>query len=303
MTIAILGECMLEFSRQDTGDYRLSFGGDTLNTALYLARNGGACDYFTAVGDDPFSLNMINDWESEGIGVNHVKIKKNQTSGLYIIQNDNSGERTFHYWRSASPARSYLSDFPIVLDELKKYPMIFLTGITLAIYSEQVRKTLFAFLTRYRKLGGIVIFDNNFRANNWESKSVAKQVYKKMMNLTDVALLSFDDEIQMHGEHSIEKCLAQWLSAGVREVIIKRGSKDCLGYKDGDTTFVPTDLVEHPIDTTAAGDAFNGAYLAAKQAGQSLVEGIKNANYCSSVVIMNKGAIIDENINIRRCKS
>jgi len=122
--IAIIGECMLEFSTQVDNLYKLSYGGDTLNTAIYAARCGEKADYVTVLGDDAFSLNMLKEWQNEGVGTQHIKIKTGGVPGLYVIENDHKGERTFHYWRDSSPIRSLIADYSDVLTSLYSYQMI-----------------------------------------------------------------------------------------------------------------------------------------------------------------------------------
>ena len=290
---------MVEFSQQTSNQYKLGFGGDTLNTAIYLARCGGETDYFTVLGNDPYSQDMKTAWEIEGVGIDHVKCTDNKMPGLYVIKNDNSGERYFHYWRDNSPARRLLSEFPEVFTSLSNYQMIFLSGITLSLYSGEDLATLFSFLSNYRKAGGKVVFDNNYRQRNWQSSAKAIQVFLQMMSHVDIALLSFDDEITLYGEHSIDECMQRWREAGVSEIVIKNGQNGCSVYQNNSASIVPLDEICKPIDTTAAGDSFNGAYLAAKLRNEPIIECVKAGQACASVVIMHKGAIIDRDISLQ----
>ena len=138
MTVALLGECMIEFSPDADGKYAAAFGGDTLNTALYLARLGVAADYITALGDDPFSEQMIAEWESEGIGTSRVLRVSGQVPGLYIIRRTEAGERSFYYWRDNAPVRK-LFELPggaAVLDNFQNYAWLYLSGITLSLFAQ-----------------------------------------------------------------------------------------------------------------------------------------------------------------------
>ena len=65
-SVACIGECMIELKQAGGGLYSRGFGGDTLNTAVYLARLGVAVDYITALGDDPLSDEMIAGWAGRG---------------------------------------------------------------------------------------------------------------------------------------------------------------------------------------------------------------------------------------------
>ncbi|RDV25445.1 sugar kinase [Alteromonas aestuariivivens] len=298
LRVAVLGECMIELSQLANNEFKLGFGGDTSNTAIYLARCHGEADYFTALSDDTYSQQMIQCWQEEGVGTQHVKIQPNQLPGLYIINNDSSGERFFSYWRQNSPARSLLSVFPEVFDELKQYPIIFLSGITLSLYSQQDRNNLFAFLADYRAGGGIVAFDNNYRERNWQSIAEARQTFNTMMQLTDWAVISFDDEKSLYGEHSVDECINRWAKAGAKELVVKNGHHGCTLYAGGEVSFYPVTNIVKPVDTTAAGDSFNGAFLAAKLQGRSAAECIEAGQLCAATVIMHKGAIIDKAIDL-----
>ncbi|GEA07893.1 2-dehydro-3-deoxygluconokinase [Alteromonas sp. KUL42] len=297
--VAIIGECMIELSNSDSELYKLNYGGDTLNTAIYLSRCGGDVEYVTALGDDSFSSKMLSLWQEEGVGVKHVKTLENNVPGLYLIENEPNGERHFHYWRSNSPAKYLLDKFPETLDEIKDYDAIFLSGITLSIYSESTRKALYDFLSEFRMRGGKVIFDNNYRERNWLSLSEASKAFNQIMNLTDLALLSMEDEVSLHGEHSMEYCIERWLKCGVSEVIVKNGASGILAAnKDGKFEFDVPNVVD-PVDTTAAGDSFNGAFLAAKAKGESLEKCIRDGQFCAAQVIMHKGAIVPKSISLK----
>ncbi|BBN55838.1 hypothetical protein TRE132_39630 [Pseudomonas chlororaphis subsp. aurantiaca] len=106
--IALIGECMIELQHRADGSLQQSFGGDTLNTAVYLARElgEGACvDYVTALGDDSFSDAMCQSWAEEGIGLGMVQRLPGRLPGLYCIQTDAKGERRFLYWRNEAAVR------------------------------------------------------------------------------------------------------------------------------------------------------------------------------------------------------
>jgi 2-dehydro-3-deoxygluconokinase len=294
--IAILGECMVELSQQTNGLFNMGYGGDTLNTAVYLSRCGGQVDYFTVLGDDAYSQSMLHKWVDEGVGTEQVKISQGKMPGLYIIDNDEHGERYFNYWRDTAAAKTLIQDYPEIFQQLTDYPIIFLSGITLSLYSEQDLAQLFDFLDSYRAQGGKVVFDNNYRQRNWGTLERALPVFAKMMKNTDIALLSFDDEKEMYSEHTPQACIERWVQAGTKEIVLKNGHEGCHHYLDGQTQQVPLLKVVKPVDTTAAGDSFNGGYLAAKLAGKPALECIEAGQRCASTVIMHKGAIIDRSI-------
>jgi 2-dehydro-3-deoxygluconokinase len=287
---------MLELSTSDQSLYRLGFGGDTLNTAIYLARAGGSVDYVTALGDDPFSAQMINSWQDELVGTSLVKRKPNSLPGLYMIQTDSRGERSFSYWRQAAPARSLIEDWPDIFTQLMAYNFLYLSGITLSLYSDDALGQLWQFLADYRRQGGKVVFDINYRPASWPDQTRTLDVFGQMLQLTDIALPSFDDEKLLYGEHTREQCLARYLAAGTTEVVIKDGINGCFVYSQGEQQLVPVAKKITPVDTTAAGDSFNGAYLAARLAGEPVLNAVRAGQACAALVIQHRGAIIPRHL-------
>lgn len=286
---------MLELSPANQTDYSLGFGGDTLNTAIYFARLSGEVDFVTALGDDHLSENMIRAWEKENVGTNLVKRTPGALPGLYMIQTDDEGERSFHYWRKNAPARTLIEDWPEVLTSLNAFPAIYLSGITLSLYSPQSRIALFNFLDKYRAQNGQVIFDINYRPASWPDKTEALATFDEMLKRTDTALPSFDDEKLLHGEHSKTECLERYLTAGAKEVVIKDGVNGCLLHTNNQSVLLPVPAKVTPIDTTAAGDSFNGAYLAARLNGASAERAVAQGQACAALVIQHRGAIVPIN--------
>jgi len=166
--IAAVGECMLELSLPRGTELSrnqaptMSFGGDTLNTAVYLSRLGVPCSYVTALGDDPFSHWMLDEWQREGVDTGLVVTVADRLPGLYMIETDAQGERRFFYWRREAPARELFADpqrAASLFDSLAGYDLVYLSGITLSLYSDEALERLFRFLGRYREQGGRIAFD------------------------------------------------------------------------------------------------------------------------------------------------
>jgi len=190
--VASIGECMLEISGagSDPDLRRLRFGGDTLNTAVYLARLGVAVDYVTALGDDPYSTRMIEAWQAEGIGTPQVQRIAGRLPGLYMIELDDKGERRFFYWRQQAPAREIFGNdaAAALCNALLQYDWLYLSGISLSLYGEAGRDRLFELLRRFRSKGGKVAFDSNYRPRGWPSVEVARREIRDQLALTDLAL-------------------------------------------------------------------------------------------------------------------
>ena len=298
--VAVIGECMLEVSTMGgDGNHSslsagLSFGGDTLNTAIYLARLGIDVDYVSALGDDDMSGWMLDQWRAEGVGCNLVSRIENTVPGLYLIQIDEHGERSFLYWRANSPATRLFdnaAEADVMFEQLSAYQHIYLSGISLAIYTEAARQRLFDFFKKYRAKGGEVIFDGNYRPRLWASPKVARDAYETMYRLADLVLPTDEDEALLFGAEKPDQVVARLKSLGASEVVLKMGENGCLIGAETDVRAVPAEIVT-VVDSTAAGDSFNAGFMAARFNGQDLTAACRAANRLASVVIQHRGAII-----------
>lgn len=303
--IAVIGECMIEVRPAKTGDvYRgqtihseVSYGGDTLNCAVYLARQGITVEYVTMLGDDPMSDWMLHQWQLEGVGCGMVCRESGSVPGLYLIDVDTSGERSFFYWRSDSPARRLFDDgkqAKRLFEQLAEFRSLYLSGITLSLYNEPTRQALFQFFDSYRKLGGRICFDNNFRPRQWPDMDSAKFAFEAMYRLTDIALPTLDDEQRLFDDEDENAMIARLRSWGVAEIVIKKGANGCAVAKDNEIVAVKGNPVSNVVDTTSAGDSFNAGFLAARINGSSLYEAARNGNLIASVVVQHRGAIIPQ---------
>ncbi|MFT6927399.1 MAG: 2-dehydro-3-deoxygluconokinase [Psychromonas sp.] len=295
--IAIIGECMIEL-QQNGEALKRSFGGDTLNTAVYLARLSNdkniQTTYVTALGCDSFSTEMLNAWQAEGIDTSKVLRLEDKNPGLYYIETDDSGERSFYYWRNDAAAKYLLEQAQSekLLNNLLEFDAIYLSGISLAILTQQSRDKLFVFLKAFKAKGGQLMFDNNFRPKLWPSKEQAITNYLKILSLTDIALLTFDDEQMLYGDIDKQDCIKRTQAAGVKEIAIKMGSDACLVVIGDNITSVPCIVTTNVVDTTAAGDSFSGGYLAKRLTGGSATESALAGHKVASQVIQYRGAII-----------
>ncbi|MGY3942815.1 2-dehydro-3-deoxygluconokinase [Aeromonas tecta] len=295
--VAVIGECMIELSESKT-DLVRHFGGDTLNTAIYLTRANPelTVHYVTAMGTDAMSGAMMAQWQQEGVHTSLVQRLDNKLPGLYLIETDEQGERTFHYWRSDAAARYWLQgpDAQQVCQTLRGFDYLYLSGISLAILSPADRTTLLQLLAEYRAAGVKIAFDNNYRPRLWESKAATQQTYRAMLALTDIAFLTLDDEFALWGDSQESQTLARTQALGVGEIVIKRGAEPCLIVQGEQRDEVPAvELAKaQVIDTTAAGDSFSAGYLAKRLAQASAREAACYAHLLASTVIQHRGAII-----------
>ena len=285
---------MLELSGADQQSMTLSYGGDTLNTAVYLARLGVETDYVTALGDDPYSDGMISQWLAEGVGVGLVVRAAGRVPGLYSIRTDAAGERQFFYWRDQAPARD-LFTFPEIdniAQRLVDYDYIYLSGITLSLYQGQQRAKLYGVLDAARAKGCKVMFDTNYRPRGWRDAATARKTIMEILPRTDLAAPTLSDDQQVFGDADAVACAARLHAAGPDEVVIKMDAEGCLVSTKNIREQVATTVRNKPLDTTGAGDSFNAGYLASRLSGIEPVEAARRAHRLAGNVIMHPGAII-----------
>lgn len=293
--VASIGECMIEMKQAEAGKgglFSRGYGGDTLNTSVYLARLGVDVDYLTALGDDALSDEMIAGWTTEGIGTKRVVRVPGKLPGIYMIQTDDKGERRFFHWRESAAARLLmdLPDTDDILNSLASYEVVYLSAITLSIYSVEGRRRLMAALKRARLLGTRFAFDTNFRARGWPDLDVARRVYSEAFEAADIVLASTEDLLPLYPGENNATLMAAISSP---ELILKLAEPTCILRFAGESHEVRAEPLTKPVvDTTAAGDSFAAAYIAARLAGSDPIEAARAGHRLAGVVVCYPGAII-----------
>lgn len=288
--VAAIGECMLELSGQAGPDWRLGFAGDTFNTLWALAAlTGGAATYVSAFGDDPFSHRQIEFFMENGIGVGTSPVIAGARPGLYAITLEGA-ERSFTYWRSDSAARQLASEPAALEKNLENQSLVYFSGITLAILDPAAREALLAAISRARITGSRIAFDPNYRPRLWPDRATAQAAIADALAVSDIALPTFPDEQMLHGDRTPEET-ADRISRSVREVIVKNGEFPALVSVGADRQEIAAIHVAKPVDTTGAGDSFNGGYLAARLAGHSPAEAARRAHGVAATVVQVRGAL------------
>ena len=292
-SIAVIGEAMVELSDQVD---ELKFSGDSLNTAIYLKRElidkEKIVSYFTVLGDDLASEKMTKYISSEGISTNYIERKANLKPGTYKIQTNDKGERSFEYWRNESAAKTLFSKpGKVEFKDLLKFDLIYLSAISVAILPTNIQEDLLNFLSEYRKNDGLIVFDSNYRNILWKSNEEAKSMIAKYWQIVDVALPSIDDEKELFDLQNEEDVVNNLQELGVKFGALKRGAKGPCSLSNHKQSEI-YNAVTNVIDTTAAGDSFNGAYLAALINGFSQKISLIYGHKLATKVIKYSGAII-----------
>ncbi|MER8808663.1 sugar kinase [Mesorhizobium australicum] len=289
--VASIGECMLELSGQTGPNWRMGFAGDTFNTlwALHALSAGRPATYVSAFGDDPFSQGQIDFFAENGIGIGSSPVIPGARPGLYAITLTGA-ERSFTYWRGDAAARQLASDPAALAKNLENQALVYFSGITMAILDETARKTLLAAVAKARAAGSLIAFDPNYRPRLWRNREDAQTAVAEALAVTDIALPTFPDEQMLFGDDT-PQATAERLGQLVKEVVVKNGEAPALIGKGGAPREIAAIHVAAPVDTTGAGDSFNGGYLAARLGGIDPADAVQRAHRVAAAVVQVRGAL------------
>lgn len=288
-----IGEAMVEFVPVGGETYRRGFAGDTLNTCWHLAQLLGPharVGYFTKVGADTVSDQLVAFIEASGMDAQRIVRDPERTLGLYVISLSGA-ERSFTYWRDTSAARRLADDLDGLIEATRDCGLLHVSGITLAVIGDTGRRHLIEALRQARRAGAVVSFDPNVRLRLWRDVSELRAATQAMLEVVDIALPSFDDEAAVWGDADPEATLARLEAAGVPEIVVKNGAGDVVYSVAERRGRLPTPEVANLRDTTGAGDSFNAGYLAGRLVGLDLRESCHLGQWVAGEVIGHYGAL------------
>ncbi|PVB61814.1 sugar kinase [Labrenzia sp. 011] len=294
-TFLAIGECMVEMAPNGSGSYVMGFAGDTLNTAWYTRKYLGDdwnVGYYTAVGSDEVSSRMLDFIQGSGIDVSAIRRLEDRTIGLYLIQLT-EGERSFAYWRSQSAARCLASDRSALDASLQQAGLIYFSGITLAILPARDRTTFLQALRTARTAGAQVAFDPNLRPGLWEDADTMRTSVTEAAGVCDFVMPSFEDELTHFGDADPNTSAERYLAAGAGMVVVKNGPEDVICARTGDLRAFQPKSVANIVDTTAAGDSFNAAFLAEYLSSENVEAAVAAGAGLAGKVIQHRGALVE----------
>lgn len=294
--VVSIGECMVELARGPDGRFGLAYGGDTFNAAVYLARCGVPVAYGTALGDDPYSSAIVALADIEGVATDLVETMPGRTAGLYLIETSAGGERSFHYWRDRAPARELLDPGhgDKLIAAMHRARAVLFSGVTLSLYPSAALDRFAAAIAGARAAGAVIVMDGNYRPRGWNGDTArARGVMERFWRLADIALPTFEDEAALWGDATPEATIARLASLGIAEITVKLGAAGAIGVGPGTSAPLRVPIPERvaAIDTSAAGDSFDAAYLAARLGGGDPAAAMAAGHRLAGVVVQHRGAI------------
>ena len=266
MRVASIGECMIELSAL-ARPAAPAFGGDTLNTAVYLARLG--CRSTTS----PHSATIPSASDDRGLARRGGRHRPGPAAAgpparPLHDRRDERGERRFFYWRDSAPARE-LFDLPQRRPSVEALPATTCSICPASPSRSTARPGASGCSRRWRARarGGRVAFDTNYRPRGWPERTIARAAYRRAFGCADLVLASTEDLEPLFGDGRPAELLARAASA---ELVLKLPELACRVLARGTDVVVAAEPVRDVVDTTAAGDSFAAAYLAARLAGADL---------------------------------
>jgi 2-dehydro-3-deoxygluconokinase len=293
--VVAIGEAVIELTRGADGRFGATCGGDTFNTAIYLARAGADVAYATALGDDPYSDGIVSLAAAEGVKTDLMLRVPGRLPGLRIVEAEATGKHRFRSWRGEAPARELfeLADWSRVAESMIAARLIYFSGITLSLYSNAGLGRLLAVIEVARQQGAKVAFDGNFRPHGWKGDLPrTRTVFIEALKRVDIALPTFDDEAVLWGDPSPEATVERLQAFGIGEIVVKNGPNSALVAAGGHQEFIPPEEIVEPIDTTAAGDSFNAAYIAARLGGDNPGLAATAGHKLAAKKVRHRGAIM-----------
>ena len=302
--IAVIGECLIELSANgslaDTSTLNKYFGGDTVTTAVAIARLGGSVSYLTKVGNDGFSEFILSSLQKENIDTSMIKTNDEQ-NGMYIVSNTQNNKEVLYYKRKTAATKLSVED--IDEETIKKLKLIYSTGVVQSLSAssrELIRETF-----KIAKGNDVLTaYDPNYTSCFMNSDDT-KEYFEEIIGLTDIVFLSLkNDAVRLYEIDSVDKAINYFWDRGVKIVVIKSHIDNgyYVGY-NGEITFTEFYNSQKAIDTTASGDVFNGGFLyeiingytpsnAAKFA--AVVSGLQTQNYGAIQAIPYKDAVLEK---------
>ncbi|MFL2800902.1 MAG: ribokinase [Paracoccaceae bacterium] len=251
-------------------------GGKASNQAISARKLGATTTLITRLGSDNFCSYANTIWKKEKLYTS-AKIDKTLPTGVAgIFIDDKTGENSVIVHPGAS-ARLGLNDFNSQKSKMRKGD-IFLTQF------EQSSDTTFSVLKEAKKLGMITIF------NPAPFGKISKKVYQfceiVTPNETEAEQMT---NISLKGKRDVEKAINKIRDLGVEKVIITLGKKGAAVFDGEKLTFSPGNKFGKIIDTTGAGDCFNGALASALSFGKDLTQSVKFSCAAAGLSVLKRG--------------
>ena len=257
-----LGELLIDFQSVGTGSLKTTeqfvkkAGGAPANVCAQAVKLGCQAVYLTKVGKDGFGDFLIDSLKQINIDTRFIKQDDNYDTSLAFVSFQADGEREFSFYRrSAADLYFTPEDFKEV--ELSKEDIFEFGSVALA--SEEARKTHNYLINKAREAGAIIAFDPNLRFNLWKDLNELRDVVNAYRIYADVMKIG-RDELEFITGKTGEEAVNEVLHGNLKVLLVTDGSHGAKLYANNQCYHCPGYKVK-AVDTTGAGDSFFGAFL------------------------------------------
>lgn len=258
------------------GRFSMAAGGKGANQAVAAARAGGDVTFVARVGDDMFGQKAVEGFVADGIHVEHVIRDPHAPSGVALIFVADDGENSIGV---ASGANGLLS--PADVEQAKD---VIGSADVLVMQLETPVETVHA-AARIAAARGVRVILNPAPAQPLDD-ALLKLVSVLTPNETEAELLT---GIKVEDDHAAKRAADALLAKGVQTVLITLGPRGAwVATRDGGE--LVAGFVVKAVDTTAAGDVFNGAFAVGLSEGKPLQNAVRFANAAAALSVTKLGA-------------
>lgn len=258
------------------GSFFMNNGGKGANQAIAVSRLGGDLAFVCKTGKDSFREQTIKLFKEEGINTEWMFTDEDEPSGVAIIMVDENGENSIVVASGANATLS-ISDIDSIEDLIDKSEYVL---IQLEIPVKTVDYIIRLAGQKHKK----VILNPAPAAHL--STDIFPHLYLLTPNKIEAEVLS---GVKISDDASIVTAAKTLHGYGVENVVLTLGSKGALVF-DGNPHWVPA-IPTKSIDSTGAGDVFNGALTVALAEGNTLLQAVQFANKAAAISITRYGAI------------
>lgn len=258
------------------GEFFMNQGGKGANQAVAIKRLGGNLIFMAKLGNDVLGRQSVGYFKKEGIDTRYIAFDEDSASGVALISVDDHAENSIVV---ASGANMLLNEQDVdkMLEEMCE-------GDILLMQLEIPLQTV-EYAARKAFGKGVKVVLNPAPARSLP-KELFRHLYMVTPNRIEAEMLT---GIKIANDTDVEKVAEEICAMGVKNVIITLGSKGCLIREEGVSYRIDAFKVE-PVDTTAAGDTFNGALCVGLSEGMDLKQAAVMASKASSIAVTRMGA-------------
>jgi fructokinase len=267
--VCCFGEVLIDFlqDKAQPGLFHRFAGGAPANVAVAVAKLGGQSKFIGMLGKDMFGDFLQQELQSYGVDCSAVRQTMDAKTALAFVALNDQGDRSFSFYRPPAADLLYKVDHcPADLWQNKGILHLCSNSLT----EPDIAQTSFALVRLAQQHGWLVSVDANLRHNLWTEGKASIELVTQLLEMADLVKLSEDELTYLAGEQSTEHWLQHILNFRPSWLVVTAGAEQVQSYSKTDSFSVAVTAVP-VLDTTAAGDAFVGAWLF--QAAQLLDSG------------------------------